>query len=197
MNHTFGVLILAGGKSERMIFPKSYLIYKGKTFLENIVEGYNKAGINNVCLVIKNEYCEGIWQQYFKKVKPFISIIEKTDSTQGRFHSLKIGLQHFQNIDFCFIHNVDNPFIDKETIKCLCENKNTYGYTIVLYKGKRGHPLLISNKITKRINAMEDEECNLKDILMEFPKQIAEVNNKEILLNINTPEDYKKCVVYE
>jgi CTP:molybdopterin cytidylyltransferase MocA len=195
MNHTFSVLILAGGKSERMIFPKSYLLYKGKTFLENISEGYNKAGIKKSCIVINKEHCEGDWKQYFERAKLFISIIEKTDSAHGRFHSLKLGLHNLSDTDFCFIHNVDNPFIDGETIKCLYENRNSYGYTVAVYNGKRGHPLLISKHVIKRINELENYDYNLKDILSEFPMRVAEVNSKEILLNINTPQDYENFIV--
>jgi len=194
MSHTFGVLILAGGKSERMVFPKSYLMYKGKTFLLNIAEEYSKAGIRNICLVINKEHCEGEWKEYFEKVKPFISVIEKTDEPHGRFYSLKRGLQNYSALDFCFIHNVDNPFIDNETITDMCENRNSYGYTIPLYNGKRGHPLLISNKIIKRINELGNNEYNLKDVLSEYPMRVAEVESKEILLNINTPQDYENYI---
>lgn len=195
MNQIVGVLILAGGKSERMFFPKSYLIYKGKTFLENIAEGYFNAGIRNICLVIRREYCEGEWKQYFKMAKPFISTIEKTDSSQGRSQSLKLGLKNLLDVSFCFIHNVDNPFIDKEVVECLFRNRNSYGYTIVQHEGRRGHPLLISQKIIRKITTMENKDFNLKDILMEFPKRIADVSSKEVLLNINTSEDYEKNII--
>lgn len=197
MNHIFGVLILAGGRSERMIFPKSYLIYKGKTFLENIAEGYSKEGIKKICLVIKKEYCEGEWKKYFERAKSFISIIEKTESSNHRFQSLKLGLNNLSNTDFCFIHNIDNPFIDGETIKRLWENRNSYGYTIAVYNGKRGHPVLISKHVIQRINELENSEYNLKDILSEFPMRLAEANSREILFNINTPADYKNFIVNE
>lgn len=196
MDHTFGVLILAGGKSERMIFPKSYLLYKGgKTFLENLAEGYSRAGIKKSCIVINKEYCEGEWEQFFERAKLFISIIEKTNSAQGRFHSLKLGLKNLPDIEFCFIHNVDNPFIDMNTIEYLWRQRKSYGYTVAVHNGKRGHPLLISKYVIQRINELEDNEYNLKDILSEFPMRVAEVDSQEILLNINTPEDYEKYVV--
>ncbi len=192
MDQTFGVLILAGGKSQRMFFPKSHLLYKEKTFLENIAEGYNRAGFTNICLVINKEYCEGEWKQYFENAKAFVPVVEQTDSEYGRFYSLKLGMKNFSAMDFCFVHNVDNPFIDAETIECLYRNRNSYGYTITLHNGERGHPLLISNKVIQKINEIQDKDYNLKDILIKFPKRVAEVNNKEILLNINTLEDYEK-----
>lgn len=196
MNDTFGVLILAGGKSERMIFPKSHLMYKGKTFLLNIAEGYNRAGITNICLVIKKEYCEGEWKGYFERAKSFVSVIEKIDTPYSRFHSLKCGLQNLPNMDFCFIHNVDNPFIDQKTIGCLQRNRNSYGYTVAVHNGKRGHPLLISKHVINRINELGNE-YNLKDVLSEFPMRVADVESKEILLNINTPQDYENHIVYD
>lgn len=195
MDLTSGVLILAGGKSERMAFPKPYLIYKGKTFLEKIIEGYHSAGMGNICLVINKEHCQGEWKQYFDKCKPLVSLIEKTDSTYGRFHSIKLGLKNFINVDFCFIHNVDNPFLDKETTASLLAVKNLSGYTVAHHKGKKGHPLLISKSIVKRINEDQTGVDNLRDILLEFPRQVVEVNNREILLNVNTPDDYEHYIL--
>ena len=61
MKERYGVVILAGGKSERMDFPKIYLDIKGKTFLSKIAQEYSDAEIDNICLVINKDYCEGIW----------------------------------------------------------------------------------------------------------------------------------------
>lgn len=194
MQTNAGVLILAGGKSERMIFPKPYLLYNGRTFLENISEGYFHAGLSNICLVIRDEYCQGKWSYSFQEVSPFISILERITSDQGRFYSLKTGLKHFTDIDFCFVHNVDNPFIDSRTIQLLWQNRNAEGYTKAVYRQEGGHPLLLSQKIIKKINTLDNSDYNLKDILKKFPGMDVEVDSSNVLLNINTPEEYERHI---
>lgn len=194
MKNNVGALILAGGKSERMVFPKPYLLYNGKTFIENITEGYFNADIKQIVLVIRDEFCSGKWEYSFQEIKPFVAITEKLISDKGRFYSLKKGLRHFQEAEFCFVHNVDNPFIDKATIQSLWENKNEDGYTKAIHNKEGGHPLLLSKKIIQRINNMDDGDYNLKNILNEYSCKIAEVISGEILLNINTPADYEKYI---
>lgn len=187
------VLILAGGKSERMHFPKPYLSFKGKTFLKTIVDEYYEAGIKNICLVINKDFYTEKWFKYLEDVKSRITLIENQYPEAGRFYSIKLGIKHLLNSDYCFIQNIDNPFITKKTIEDLLNNKNPNGYTSPNYLGKNGHPVLISKKIIEHINKIHDENHKLSDILSRFPQQTIDSDN-DVLLNINTPEEFEFCV---
>mgnify|MGYP001593727071 CR=1 FL=1 len=187
------VLILAGGKSERMHFPKPYLSFKGKTFLKTIVDEYYEAGVKNICLVINKDFYTEKWLKYLEEVKSRISIIENPHPEAGRFYSLKLGIKHLLNSEYCFIQNIDNPFITKKTIKDLLNNKNPAGYTSPTYKGKNGHPVLISKNIIEYLNNFPDENHKLNEILFRFPRQKIDSDN-EVLMNINTPEEFEFCV---
>ncbi|MBI4930774.1 MAG: NTP transferase domain-containing protein [Bacteroidetes bacterium] len=194
MEETYGVVILAGGKSERMNFPKVFLDFNGETFLQKITETYFNADIKNICVVINKEYSEGEWKKQIESVKPFVSEIVKTDSNFGRFHSLKLGINKMLSCDFVFIQNADNPFVDKEIIERLMKNRYSLGYTQLFYQARKGHPVLISKKIIRLISATQGSEHNLRDILAEFPKIDVEVNDKRVLANINMKEDYEKYI---
>lgn len=187
------VLILAGGKSERMHFPKPYLSFKGKTFLKTIVDEYAEADLKNICLVLNKEFYTEEWFEYLEDVKSRITIIENPHPEAGRFYSIKLGIKHLMNSEYCFIQNIDNPFITKKLIKNLLNNKNPTGYTSPNYKGKNGHPVLISKKIIEYINKIPDENHILNDILCRFPQQIIDSDNC-VLSNINTPEEFEFCV---
>lgn len=192
MRTTYGAIILAGGKSERMNFPKPYLRIDGKTFLNKIAEVYYNAGITDICLVINEEFCGVKWESDFEAIKPFVKIIEKTDSKFGRFHSIKLGVKKFLNKDFVFIQNADNPFIDKEIIEKLKNNRFSLGYTQPFHKGQKGHPVLISKKVSQKIDSILDDDYNLRTVLEEFPKTDVAMVDKGILANLNTREDYEK-----
>jgi CTP:molybdopterin cytidylyltransferase MocA len=92
MSSKTGVLILAGGKSERMIFPKAYLLFNGKTFLKKIIEEYYEAGIKNIYVVLNDDFCNGEWEKYIDEVKSIVTIIKNPNPELGRFHSLKLGI---------------------------------------------------------------------------------------------------------
>lgn len=197
MEATTGVLILAGGKSERMVFPKSYLLYKGKTFLKKIVEEYYQAGIKNICVVINEEFCKDEWGKYIEEIKSKVTLIKNPDPELGRFHSVKLGIKKMLDWDFCFIQNIDNPFVNKKLIESLMESRNSAGYTSPIYKGRKGHPILVSKKIIQHLNDLPDRNFNLKNILSSFPKSEVEIDNGSILININTPDDYKEHIEKE
>jgi molybdenum cofactor cytidylyltransferase len=191
---TYGALILAGGKSERMDFPKPYLIFQDKTFLQKIIETYKKAGVKNICLVINQNFCSGKWENDFEKIAPLITKIDKTDPDKGRFHSIKLGIKHFLNTDYVFIQNADNPFITNKIIKSLKRHRLAKGYTQLFCDGRKGHPILISKRIVNAINTEPDDEGNLRTILSGYPVTDLETENHKVLANINTTEDYEKFI---
>jgi len=197
-----GVIILAGGKSDRMFFPKAYLLYGGETFLKKIVDEYYYSGIKHIYVVLNDNFCNGKWAKYIEEVKLKATIIKNANPELGRFHSLKLGIKEILNdssaitagLEFCFIQNIDNPFINKEIIKKLMSSRNSAGYTSPQFMGKNGHPVLISKKIIEHINNLPDENYNLRTILSGFKKRQIKVNNDNILININTADDYAKCI---
>jgi len=197
-----GVLILAGGKSERMNFPKAYLLYDGKTFLQKIIDEYVQAGIKNIFVVLNEDFSNGEWKKYLDPIKSNVSIIKNPNPELGRFYSLKLGIKKMLNnpstltpdLEFCFIQNIDNPFVNKALIKTLMKSKNPAGYTSPVFIGRNGHPILISKKIIQHINNLPDENQNLRNILLGFSKHEVPVDNDDILVNINTGDDYERFI---
>ena len=191
---TCGLLILAGGKSQRMFFPKPYLQYQGKPFFEHIATVYKSTNISKSCLVIIRDITTHEWESYYKKALSLFSVVKKIDTHQGRFHSVKTGINALSEMDYCFIHNIDNPFIDMETINFMWQHRNKSGYTVPVFQEKKGHPVLISKPLIKRILELTHRDYNLKELLKEFSEQFVSATHKGVLLNINTPDDYRKFI---
>ena len=103
---TCGLLILAGGKSQRMFFPKPYIQYQGKPFFEHIATVYKSTNISKSCLVINRDITTHEWESYYKKALSLFSVVKKIDTHQGRFHSVKTGINALSEMDYCFIHNI-------------------------------------------------------------------------------------------
>jgi len=191
----YGAVILAGGNSSRMNFPKMWLPFdEQRTFLEAIIETYIKAHIQNIIIVINKEFCTGEWKKNISKIQSGIKLIKNKNPDSGRIHSIKLGLQKIENVDFVFIHNVDNPFVESEVILKLCNNCCDNGTAISSYKGEGGHPVLISNAVINTIVDPQNDGKTLREILNLHKKKYVEVDSKNILINVNTLKEYKKSM---
>lgn len=194
MTPIYGALILAGGKSERMNYPKPYLKLDNKTFLLKIVEEYYYAHVKNICLVINQDLCSEQWENDFEQVLPMVSKIVKVNPEKGRYYSIKQGLIKLLKADFIFIQNADNPFINNRVIKSLKRHRLAQGYTQLFYEGHKGHPILISKRIVNTINDTPGDEHNLRTILSTFPKTDLETEDARVLANLNTRDEYEKFI---
>ncbi|MGP8215109.1 MAG: NTP transferase domain-containing protein [Bacteroidia bacterium] len=190
------VLILAGGHSSRMKFPKAYLEIGGEMFAGKIAHTYNELGFTRVGLVINVAFCSAEWMPYLKKLPADIHVIPDYFPEKGRIFSIQTGLAEEPIADFCFIHNVDNPFITGKVIKALWDSRSEESAVIPGFNGQGGHPVLIPAKIIDRIRTInEPENYTLKDILNQFPRTFVETGDNSILLNINTREDYNNLIL--
>jgi molybdenum cofactor cytidylyltransferase len=188
----FSVIVLAGGNSNRMKQSKAFLEFDYHvTFLEKIVNEYLKAGLEKIVLVI-NPYSlntENI--QKLSQLEKKITIIYNQNQKNGRLYSLKLGLSILNESENCFIQNIDNPFVSLNLIKAMIPLIKSETYISPIYKGKGGHPVLISNSISKYILEMKGCSFTLRDILEKFNK-ITTPSNESVIININTDKDYKK-----
>ena len=193
MKMSCSAIVLAGGNSERMNYPKPFLTIGGKTFLERICKTYFDSGIKNIYLVINKKFLSDNWNIYYKPINTFVSIIENAQQNLGRDYSIKLGAEKVKDAEYCFIQNIDNPFVSKEIISQLWKNKIAGGYTSPEFQGQNGHPILISNKIIRNILSAENE--NLRDVLNKYERKSIDVDNERILCNINTNIDYEKYIM--
>ena len=196
-----GAVILSGGLSERMNFPKQFLLIDGVTFVQKIVDTYGKAGIKNICVVMSDRFCTGEWKKYTggnawngQKENNTMQIVANSNPESGRFHSLKLGVEKMNTMDFCFIQNVDNPFVTEEMITVILKNKFVGGYVSPSFKGEGGHPVLLSRKILDKIRELPDGDLNLSLLLKSFKRKKVEVKDERILWNINTQDDYSRYI---
>jgi molybdenum cofactor cytidylyltransferase len=184
------VVILAAGKSARMGSPKFMLDFNSNyTFLEKIVEDYRLFGCKEIITVLNSEGAK-ILSKTRSEIIDYEQIAINPFPEKEKLLSVQIGLKAIKNNEMAFIHPVDNPFVNHFVLSRLLEKSNVGDYLVPDYKGKGGHPILISGKIIEKIKNLENAELNLKFFLLGFEQCRVKVNFKSILLNINTKEDY-------
>jgi len=184
-------LILAAGNSTRMGSPKFMLKFdENHTFLEKIIAGYKEFGCDEMIIVVNPSGAE-ILKQYKSKIIDSQYIVINTQPESERFVSIQTGLRAFPKPDKVFIHPVDNPFIDSSVLEILYQNSKNSDYQFPAYKGKGGHPILINKKVIGEISDSNEKDIHLKVFLKQFIQARINVDTANILVNINSLEEYK------
>ena len=184
-------IILAGGESTRMGFPKLWLRNEGgSSFVEKLVNAYANWGCEKIIVVINKNYVQKPWTTQIKELAKKANIIVNTQPQKGRFYSLKLAVKQLRKTDSLFIQNVDNPFINYELLELLYANQMETGYTVPCFEGKGGHPILLNSEIIKHIGQLKEYTLNLREVLEKFTRKNAEVIWPQVLYNINTQDKY-------
>ena len=188
-----GAVILAAGFSSRMKSPKSLLKFDTeRVFIEKIIDDFFNFGCKKIVVTINPEVRE--WDSVIEKYKSWNSVLFKVnDSPESeRFYSIKKGLESIGEVDYCFIHNTDNPFLDKEIFAKIYKGNSETGYTVPVNNGRGGHPILLSKNVIENIIKEQEIEINFKEFLKDYERINVEVRTDKIHININTKEEYEK-----
>lgn len=190
MEENFSAIILAAGYSERMGQPKPLLKFdSGRCFARKIADELLAFGCNMVVMVTNQMVINQIATGEFGLND--ITIALNSNPEWGRFYSLYLAVQNIPPNSYAFIVNADNPFINFEILKQVWEQRMNADYLYPVFSGKGGHPILISPRIISQIINESSYRYNLKDYLNRFSKLQVPVNDKGVLININSPEDYQ------
>lgn len=190
MKKKYSVVILAAGKSSRMGMPKFLLKYdENTTFLEHIIKKYEAFGCEQIVVVL-NEEGANIINSRSVNFLDKVTLITNNHPEWERFYSIKLGLKALNEENLVFIHNVDNPFVNPVVLASLIENIFEFDYAVPTYKGRGGHPVLLSEKVILAIIEKKENNLNFKDYLSNYRKVIVKVNDKNILVNVNSKEEY-------
>ena len=191
MKKNLPVIVLAGGNSDRMNIPKMFLPFNSKkTFIEKIVKEYVDFNCREIIMVLNKKFLDiPIIKKLIKSYD--INLILNEHQELGKFYSLSLGIGILSNQSYCFIQNVDNPFISISLLKKMYSKRKIDSYVIPVSKEKAGHPVLIGKTIIERLKAEKSLNANLRDILHEYNRVPITVTDSKVLANINSVEDYK------
>lgn len=182
------VVILAAGKSVRIGKDKMLLPLKNKTVVECTVEPFLSLADEIIIVTGKNN---DELVNLFKDIEKIKLIHNQSDDSE-MIDSLKLGLSEACG-QIIFITPGDYPVVRKDTIEIM--SKLDYDSIIPSYKGRKGHPIIISSEMKKMV--LEKEYKSLRDFLKEIDYFILDTSDLGILKDIDTLEDYdeilKRC----
>ena len=186
-------ILLAAGESSRMGQLKALLPWRGQTLLEHQVSALREGGADRVVVVLGHRADE---LRPLLQGKDGVSWTLNPDYLQGKTTSIKAGLSALDSssVNDVLLLNVDQPRSAEDIGRILNQHRvHDYAVTVPEYRGKGGHPIVLSARLLPELSEIDEESQGIKAVVRRRPESVNRIplDNPEILLDLNTPEDYR------
>lgn len=187
-------IILSAGESNRMGTPKAFLSdINSDAFINNQIKTYEAFGCNEIIVVVNENVLKFAIQNNMNCFNRVVIVTNKKLEL-GRFYSLKLGIKALTCIEYCFIHNADNPLHDQVLLEKIYQSRKDADFIVPVKDSKTGHPILINKTIINKIKSESSDNLMINEFLTKFNRKAIDVNYNSIHYNINTQEDYEAYI---
>jgi len=182
MMQNFSTYILCGGKSSRMGSEKGLVMYKGKTFIQRILEAVTPV-CDSICLVTNNH----AYASYNYPLIP--DVISEKGPVGGIYTALKHSTTPWNLILSC-----DVPMLTTEVLQTYLLKESPDTAITYLSDGRKNSPLIglyAQHLVGNFEQALRKDHLKLLDLIHMLPHSQVTVKPEEAyaIQNINTPTE--------
>lgn len=192
------MIILAAGFSERMGALKPLLPIGGESALLRTVSLGRLEKIHSISVVTGHRHEEVEAELALGRAKN-VRHVYNSHYADGMFTSVKAGIHSLPgDIDGFMLLPVDHCAVAPETLeKVIAAFVLSNGRAVVYptYNGERGHPPLIPYGFAAGIKAYDGAD-GMRGFLAPYPYEEVEVDDRGILLDMDTPPDYEALLTH-
>jgi molybdenum cofactor cytidylyltransferase len=196
---SFVGVILAAGGSIRMGRDKALLPWDGTTFLSATIERLKP--FTQLVIVVAGANAKVLAPEVYSRGA---FLVVNPEPERGQFSSLRVGLQEVLNRgrDAAVVTLVDRPPASAHTMERLMAtfvrhfNHDDGKWAVVPEcDGKHGHPIVIGREMMEAF-LRADEATTARDVEHANQKHLEylQVEDRNVITNINTPEDYQELI---
>jgi molybdenum cofactor cytidylyltransferase len=187
------LVILAGGESSRMGSPKALLRIGNETFLQCIIRKGREAGVYSVIVVTGPDH--GAISQL---APPEVVCVQNHHFRQGQVSSLQTGIRSVaSDASGIIVWPVDQPLIRADTLVRLIDAflDGRKSMVVPAYRQRKGHPVVYGKDAMQWALELKAGQTG-KDLHQEHSgdRILVDVDDPGILIDIDTPEDYRKYI---
>ncbi|HUE96024.1 MAG TPA: nucleotidyltransferase family protein [Longimicrobiaceae bacterium] len=187
-------VVLAAGRSSRMGSPKALLELSGRSFLDRIVAAFREGGCDPVIVVSGPDTLPGATEVRERALAAGARIAMNPDPGSEQIESLRVALRSLTGpVDGAIVSPVDSPRVDAATVAALIAAAHGGAPVAVpTVEGRRGHPILFGAAVLPEL--FEPLPEGARTILRRHEERLVEVpvENRDVLLDIDTPEQYRR-----
>ena len=183
-------VVLAAGESRRMGKLKALLPFGPRTVIEQVLQPLLSADLSEVAVVLGHRADE-----IAAVLEPLpVGLLFNPDYRLGMTTSVQVALRSLQpGPDAYLLALVDQPQIGVSVIRRLlaAHASSRKGMVIPVYRGKRGHPLLLGSAYREAVLALGPDQ-GLNVVTRGYPQDTLEVDieSDDILRDMDYQHDY-------
>ena len=183
-------IVLAAGKSTRYGDTKQILPWKGTTLAAHSARVAIESGLDPVIVVV------GCQSEKVKKELEGLSVhlVNNPDFESGQSSSLRKGLEALPpSAGAAVFLLADQPLITADIIqKIVSAHRQLFApVCLPVFEGKRGNPVLFDKSLFSELLELRGDTGG-REVIERHQSRIATVpSGRSILLDIDTPEDYR------
>ena len=188
-------IILAAGGAQRYGDAKLLLPWRGKPIIRHIAENTIQAGISKVIVVLGS---------VINPIRDVLSglpveFVINDEWAQGQSTSIKKGLNALPSQYGAAIFLLgDQPQIPPNLLVSLIESHrhSLAPITAPLVNGKRANPVIFDRTTFPDLQKLQGDTGG-RAIFSKYPLEWVNWNDDRILLDVDTPEDYKRLLNFD
>jgi molybdenum cofactor cytidylyltransferase len=169
---------------------KLLMDYHGESFIRNIVRKTSASELDQTLVVLGSHS-----REVYEEIRSFqVESVYNPLFKEGMLSSIQCGFNAIPNkVDAVVLLLGDQPMVETEVIDRLVEyyRKKREKIIIPVYKGERGHPVLIDLSYKEEIFSL-DPLKGLRELIYTHPDEVfeLEIDSPTILKDIDNIEDY-------
>ncbi len=172
-------VVLAAGAGTRFGGDKLSARFHGEPLIVHTIRSALAAPVGRVVVVCPPELDIGSWPAV-----ETVRIVSNALST-----SLKAGIAVVPDVDGAFIFLGDMPLIPNDIARQLAESLGTSFAAIPCYRGKPGHPVLLSARAFPEIAHLQGDQGAGRLLKARTDIAFVESENEAVVHDIDTIED--------
>ena len=178
-------IVAAAGRSARMGGWKPALAFRDATIIETVVASA-LAACPRVILVTgyRGQELAALFHG-----EPRVVAVANPDWPLGMFASIRCGVAQVRTGRF-FVSLGDMPWIQPALYNALLQGP-PIDAVFPVFGGRRGHPVLFSQKVKSEVLSADPETGSMKDITSRLAFRELPWTDDSILRDIDTAEDYQ------
>ncbi len=189
-------VLLAAGLSSRMGQQKALLPWQGRTLLESQIAALLDAGVSEVVVVL-GYHAERLRSlaEAFPKTTTALNLRYKT----GRSSSVRAGMRFVDpSAEAILVLSVDQPRRADTMHRVIAAHaKGRSLITYPSYQGKGGHPIVFAIRLLPELLRVRESRQGLREVVERHRTEVRkmELDDPDVLLDLNQPEDYQRAII--
>ena len=175
--------------------PKLLLPFRDGTILGSVAQALRDGGVSEIVLVIApGDKALRAWG-----TEAGVRVVVNPEPERGMLSTIRAGIAAIPGIaaagaeERIVVCPADLPALLPSTVRAVLAEP--FPLVVPSYRGRRGHPLVISPELIPEIGTLH-LEVGLRELLDRHPERLrtVEVDDPGCVRDVDTPEEYRELV---